>query len=384
MLSTTEAPETSVDIALADFFSGCGGTTRGFADAGISPMLAVDWDSDAVATFRMNFPATPVIERDIREVSVADVGELLRPAPESVMLFAGCAPCQPFAGHRQQPPGQDSRSFLLIEFLRFVTALNPELIFVENVPGMQRVSASEGPFAEFVEELDRTHHVSYGTVCSADYGVPQTRRRLVLVASRLGPIDLPTPTHGPSAGYSHSTVREWIGSLPPITAGQRDSGISSHRSMTLSELNLERIRATPEGGDRRDWPKRLWPNCHRDGFKGHTDVYGRLSWDKPAPALTTRCISYSNGRFGHPIQDRALSAREAARLQTFPPSFEFAGSLTSQARQIGNAVPVVLARHFGRHFVEHVAQAHGVAGGDAKFRDSPDAVASGPLTHTTA
>lgn len=374
----------SVDIALADFFSGCGGTTRGFADAGISPMLAVDWDRDAVATFRMNFPATPVIERDIREVPVADVGELLRPASESVMLFAGCAPCQPFAGHRQQPPGQDSRSFLLIEFLRFVTALNPELIFVENVPGMQRVSATEGPFADFVQELGRTHHVKYGTVSSADYGVPQTRRRLVLVASRLGPIDLPDPTHGPAAGCPHSTVREWIGSLPPIAAGQWESDVSSHRSMTLSKLNLERIRATPEGGDRRDWPERLWPDCHRDGFKGHTDVYGRLSWDKPAPALTTRCISYSNGRFGHPIQDRALSAREAARLQTFPTSFEFAGSLTSQARQIGNAVPVVLAQHFGRHLVEHVAQARHVASDDSRRGDSPGADVSGPLMHAAA
>ncbi len=374
----------SADIALADFFSGCGGTTRGFADAGISPMLAVDWDPDAVATFRMNFPATPVIERDIREVGVADLGELLRPASESVMLFAGCAPCQPFAGHRQQPSAEDDRSFLLIEFLRFVTALNPELIFVENVPGMQRVSASEGPFAEFVEELGSTHHVSYGTVCSADYGVPQTRRRLVLVASRLGPIDLPGPSHGPVAGCPHSTVREWIGSLPPITAGQRESDISSHRSMKLSKLNLERIRATPEGGDRRDWPARLWPDCHRDGFKGHTDVYGRLNWDKPAPALTTRCISYSNGRFGHPTQDRALSAREAARLQTFPASFEFAGSLTSQARQIGNAVPVVLARHFGRHLVEHVAQARRAAGDDSKHGDSPGAAASGQLMHAAA
>lgn len=384
MLSATEGLEVSVDIALADFFSGCGGTTRGFADAGISPLLAVDWDRDAVATFRLNFPGTPVIERDIREVGVADVGKLLRPTSESVMLFAGCAPCQPFAGHRQESPAQDSRSFLLIEFLRFITALDPELIFVENVPGMQRVSASEGPFADFVDELSRTYHVSYGTVCSADFGVPQTRRRLVLVASRLGPIGLPDPTHGPAAGCPHSTVREWIGSLPPITAGQRESGISSHRSMTLSDLNLERIRATPEGGDRRDWPDRLWPDCHRDGFKGHTDVYGRLSWDRPAPALTTRCISYSNGRFGHPTQDRALSAREAARLQTFPTSFEFAGSLTSQARQIGNAVPVVLARHFGRHLVKHVAQTRRAAGNESRHGDSPGAAVLEPLMHPAA
>ncbi len=383
-MSATEGPEMSAGISLADFFSGCGGTTRGFADAGISPLLAVDWDRDAVATFRLNFPGTPVIERDIREVGVEEVGGLLRPAAGSVMLFAGCAPCQPFAGHRQEPPGRDSRSFLLIEFLRFVTAFDPELIFVENVPGMQRVSASEGPFAEFVDELSSTHHVSYGTISSADYGVPQTRRRLVLVASRLGPISLPEPTHGPATGCPRSTVREWIGSLPAIAAGQAESGISSHRSMRLSDLNLERIRATPEGGDRRDWPDRLWPDCHRDGFNGHTDVYGRLSWDKPAPALTTRCISYSNGRFGHPTQDRAISAREAARLQTFPTSFEFAGSLTSQARQIGNAVPVVLARLVGRHLVEHVAQARRAAGEDPRHGDSPGVAVTGPPTHAAA
>ena len=126
--------------------------------------------------------------------------------------------------------------------------------------------------------------------------------------------------------------------------------------MRLSKLNLARIRATPEGGDRRDWPKHLWPDCHQGGFQGHTDVYGRLRWDKTAPALTTKCISYSNGRFGHPDQDRALSAREAARLQTFPIEFRFTGSLASQARQIGNAVPVALARRFGHHLMEHVAE----------------------------
>ncbi len=349
-------------VVLADFFSGCGGTALGFARAGMAPVLAIDWDQDAAATFRLNFPTTKVIERDIREVRTEDVDAVLQPSAGSIRLFAGCAPCQPFAGHRHAPTSKDARSYLLLEFLRFVTALNPELIFVENVPGMQRRSAAHGPFAEFVEEIRKTHHVSYDIICSADYGVPQTRRRLVLVASRLGEIGIPPPTHGSATGTQHSTVRDWIGTLPPILAGSGWSTVSSHRAMRLSSLNLERIRATPEGGDRRDWPLHLWPDCHRGGFDGHTDVYGRLSWDKPAPALTTRCISYSNGRFGHPSQDRALSAREAARLQTFPDSFRFAGSLTSQAKQIGNAVPVVLAQYFGRHLLEHVVQARAIAG----------------------
>ena len=180
------------------------------------------------------------------------------------------------------------------------------------------------------------------------------RRRLLLIASRLGTISLPSPTHGDATGIPHSTVRKWIRNFPPIKAGDTHPEIRGHSAYRLSRLNLERIRATPEGGDRRDWPKRLWPKCHIGDFNGHTDVYGRLSWDKPAPALTTRCISYSNGRFGHPDQDRALSAREAARLQTFPTSFDFAGSLTSQAKQIGNAVPVVLAEAFGLYLVDHI------------------------------
>lgn len=346
----------TADVVLADFFAGCGGTSLGFSHAGIAPALAVDWEPDAAATFRLNFPETAVIEGDIRYLEVDEVHAALRSSGDKIRLFAGCAPCQPFAGHRHEPTHRDGRSLLLLEFLRFVEALGPELIFVENVAGMQRLSASQGPFAEFVDEVSKTHHVAYDTVSSADYGVPQTRRRLVFVASRLGPIDMPEPTHGPRTEHPHATVREWISDLPPLAAGHEDPDVSSHRAMRLSSLNLARIRATPEGGDRRDWPRHLWPDCHRGGFGGHTDVYGRLSWDKKAPALTTRCISYSNGRFGHPDQDRALSAREAARLQTFPVDFQFCGSLASQARQIGNAVPVALARRFGHHLMEHAAK----------------------------
>ena len=346
----------SPEIVLADFFSGCGGTARGFADAGVRPAFAMDWDSEAVETFRSNFPSTTVVERDIQKLDPEEVAAALPPMHESIRLLAGCAPCQPFSGHRHERSDADKRSFLLLELLRFIDELRPELVFVENVPGMQRASTQQGPFAEFVDELSQTHYVSYDTISSADYGVPQTRRRLVLIGSSLGKIEMPSPTHGPTAEQPHSTIRDWIGSLPPDVDGPEAAKVSSHKAMRLSRLNRERIQATPEGGDRRDWPKCLWPDCHRDGFIGHTDVYGRLSWDKLAPTLTTKCISYSNGRFGHPSEDRALSAREAARLQTFPDSFKFAGGLTAQARQIGNAVPVVLAQQFGKYFVEHVAE----------------------------
>lgn len=372
------------DVVLADFFSGCGGTSLGFAHAGIAPALAIDWEPDAAATFRLNFPKTAVVERDIRDLEADEVQAELPLSGRQIRLFAGCAPCQPFAGHSHAPANSDGRSFLLLEFLRFVESSNPELIFVENVPGMQRLTASRGPLAEFMDEVSKTHHIVCDTISSADYGVPQTRRRFVLLASRLGPIDMPLATHGPGAERPHTTVRDWIGDLPPIAAGQEDPEISSHRAMRLSNLNLARIRATPEGGDRRDWPAHLWPDCHRGGFDGHTDVYGRLSWDKAAPTLTTKCISYSNGRFGHPDQDRALSVREAARLQTFPTEFSFFGSLASQARQIGNAVPVALARRFGHHLMEHAETFAGTRTGSAHDPRAPRGDGTPEITRQAA
>lgn len=323
------------------------------------PVFATDWDEEAVKTFKLNFPTVNAVQRDIRDLETDEVVSVMPPADEAIRLLAGCAPCQPFSGHRNAATQEDERSDLVLELLRFVKALRPQLVFVENVPGMRRASESSGPLAEFVEELGKTHHVTLNTISCADYGVPQTRSRLVLIASSLGEIELPAPTHGPATNRPHVTVGDAIRSLPRDIDGPAAAAFNSHRAMRLSPLNRERIEATPEGGDRRDWPKRLWPDCHRGGIAGHTDVYGRLSWDRPAPTLTTKCISYSNGRYGHPTEHRALTAREAARLQTFPDSFEFAGGLTSQARQIGNAVPVILAQRFGEHFIKHVFEASG-------------------------
>ena len=174
-----------------------------------------------------------------------------------------------------------------------------------------------------------------------------------MLASRHGKIRLAKPTHGVKPGQKRIvTVRDAIAKLPAIEAGEVHKAVDEHWAASLSDTNLARIRATPEGGDRRDWTQDLKLPCHEDYF-GHTDVYGRLSWDKPAPALTTRCISYSNGRYGHPEQDRAISLREAATLQSFPKSFKFIGLQNSKAKQIGNAVPVKLAEAFGKHIIEH-------------------------------
>ena len=343
-------------IKCVDFFCGSGGTSAGLMRAGIQIVVGVDNDPDAATTFRSNFPHASLLESDIRELAATDLESHISRDEKDIWLFSACAPCQPFTKHRQSNLLEDDRANLLSELLRFVDAFMPDLIFVENVPGLASKAKSIGPLEELLDTLDRLRYWNaYGEFNSWDFGVPQKRRRFALVGSQLGPITFPSKTHGPGTfNPDYSTVQQWISDLPAIKAGQRHQHIANHQAASLSTLNLDRIRATPEGGSRRDWPENLQLDCHRGDFKGYSDVYGRMRWDAPASALTTRCISYSNGRFGHPNQDRAISAREAACLQTFPRSFKFAGGLISVARQIGNAVPVLVSQRFGENFMTHI------------------------------
>ena len=344
-------------IKCADFFSGCGGTSVGFLGAGIDILVGVDNDPDAAMTFRANFPDASFLECDIRDLTVKDLAPLLTLAENDFLLFSACAPCQPFTKHRRTVKEPSEQANLLSEFLRFVDKFQPHLLFLENVPGLAKSTRSSGPFVNLVETLDKWQYWrDFKEFDCWEFGVPQKRRRFGLVASRLGPISFPRRTHGPgTTNPNYSTVRDWIGDLPKIDAGEDHHRVPNHRAAALSTLNLRRVKTTPEGGGRRDWPKNLELECHQGGFEGYSDVYGRLRWDAPASALTTRCISLSNGRFGHPDQDRAISAREAASLQTFPRSFEFSGSLNSVARQIGNAVPVLVSQNFGENFVAHAS-----------------------------
>lgn len=342
-------------IKVFDFFCGCGGTSAGFERAGMKIALGIDRDADASATFKRNFPKAKTLSADIAELPVSDLAKLVPNDPRSPLLFAGCAPCQPFSKQNRAPRDKDDeRRPLLLDFLRFIEHFKPELVFVENVPGLQR--ADGAPLTLFIEMLIRLGYFhDVARVDAVKYGVPQRRLRLVLVASRLGPIAIPPPTHGRGTRRRIRTVRDAIVHLPPVAAGETHRRIANHQAANLSALNLKRIRATPASGGRLDWPAGLQLTCHSTGHDGHTDVYGRLSWDQPASCLTTRCISLSNGRFGHPVQNRALTVREAACLQTFPRSFRFEGTLQSTARQVGNAVPVKLSEAFGLAFVEHVS-----------------------------
>lgn len=344
-------------INVFDFFSGCGGSSKGFEQAGMEIVFALDQNADAIETFQTNFGQAQVLTRDIRDVSVDDeqFQQIIAPYRNHPTLFCGCAPCQPFSKQNQRLRTNDQRRTLLDEFLRFVRHYQPTYLFIENVPGLQKVKGENNVFGRFVSTLEELNYDSTsGIVYAQDYGVPQKRRRLILIASRLGPIEFPAKTHGPETNQRYSTVRQWIEHFPPLAAGQTHPTVPNHQAAGLSKRNLERIQALKEGEGREKWPAKLRLACHSGGYKGHTDVYGRMKWDGLANCLTTRCTSLSNGRFGHPEQHRAISAREAASLQTFPDDFIFEKSLTSVAKQIGNAVPVLLAEQFGLHFVRHL------------------------------
>ena len=326
-------------------------------DAGLNVRLGLDMDSDARDTFKANFPRAEFLCKDIRRVTCDDVAPYIRRRENRPLLFGACAPCQPFSKQIHGAAQDDSRRNLLTEFHRFVESHLPEYVFVENVPGLQTVETHEGPFADFIDLLrDLKYYFSYKVVMAYHYGVPQSRRRLVLLASHLGPICIPTATHGPgTSNHNLPKVWDWISHLPAIQAGETHARVPNHRAAKLSPLNLRRIAATPIGGDRRAWPEELELKCHKE-HSGHTDVYGRMIKHQPSAALTTRCISLSNGRFGHPTQNRAISVREAACIQTFPMDFIFQGSLNSMARQVGNAVPVLMAKVIGDSVVRHYLQ----------------------------
>ncbi len=340
-------------IKVFDFFSGAGGASCGFRNAGLDIALGVDKDKDCSATFQMNFPEALFLQKNISTLTPEDIEPIINKG-HGVRLFCGCAPCQPFSKQNKNRKSFDDRLNLLESFGNFVKHFIPEYVFIENVPGLQNIhSAKKGPLGGFLALLnDLGYYVKCDVVYSCDYGVPQRRARLVLIASTLGPVRFPKPFYGPGRTYPYRKVEDLISGLPSLNAGECDPADQDHCAAPLSELNLARLRATPPGGSHRDWPDELKLSCHIN-HDGHTDAYGRLAWQKMAGALTTKCVSLSNGRFGHPDQDRALSVREAAFLQTFPSRWKFSGTLWTKARQVGNAVPPILSFRFGKMIAAH-------------------------------
>lgn len=336
-------------INVIDFFCGCGGTSAGLQKAGMNILAGIDFDKNAIATYAKNFPNAHAFNTNIKELETSSIEAILTPHKREILVFAACAPCQPFSKQNRYKNSTDERICLLDEFHRFVKKFFPDYILLENVPGMQKIS--EGPFTRFIQLLEKNGYQYDSAVKNVvNYGIPQSRKRLVLIASRHGTIKLPEETYG-KGKLPYNTIRKYIEKYPSLQAGEKNNDIPNHQCAKLSPILLQRISALKEGQDRRSWDDSLKLQCHKN-HKGHTDVYGRLSWDKPSVTLTTKCISLSNGRFGHPEQNRALSVREAAALQTFDDSFIFCGNLGSTAKQVGNAVPVDFAKILGKQIIE--------------------------------
>lgn len=341
------------DILAVDLFCGAGGLTRGLIDAGIPVAAGYDIDEACRFSYEHNNPGARFVYK-----SVADIdGDELRKAfgASKFRVLVGCAPCQPFSKYTQgQNTREDAKWGLLHEFARLVQAVLPDVVSMENVPELQRHDI----FQEFLAALHESgYHVSHQEAYCPDYGIPQQRRRLVLLASRLGKIGLEKPV-GLTGG---KCVRDAIAHLPRLKAGE-SSEDRLHRASRLSPLNQKRIRFSKPGGCWRDWPEELVAKCHRTKMgKNYPSVYGRMAWDAPAPTITTQFFGYGNGRFGHPEQDRAISLREGALLQTFPPDYEFIPNdqpvvFSQVGKMIGNAVPVRLGEAIGLSIWKHIQQ----------------------------
>lgn len=343
-------------IHAVDLFCGAGGLSCGLSGAGISVVAGVDLDDACRFPFEANHAPAKFVHKDVYRL---DASELRSWWPsDGFRLLAACAPCQPFSTYsqpsrREGSPGDDSRWSLLARFGELASAVRPDFIVVENVPQTLGTSV----FQELVRRLYE-YDVWTSVVDTGEFGVPQTRRRLVMIASLHGRVSL--PIQGPEL-QERSTVRRSIGGLPPLAAGEVCASDPIHRASRLSAENLARIRASKAGGTWRDWAEDLRSPCHQS-LSGATypSVYGRMEWDKPAPTITTQCFGFGNGRFGHPEQDRAISLREAALLQTFPPGYKFVAPgepvrFNRVGRLIGNAVPVKLAEAIGAALVRHVA-----------------------------
>lgn len=341
-----------VQITAVDLFCGVGGLTHGLVRGGIQVTAGVDLDPNSRFPFEEN-NCSRFIESDISQLQADVIKPYLNGAGFS--LLAGCAPCQPFSTYSRSGRNShyETQWPLALAFGRLVNELKPDLVAMENVPQL----ADHDVFKDFVKSL-KGYHTWWAVVDCSLYGIPQTRKRLVLLASRLGSAGLELkPTHTKAV-----TVRETIEGLPSIRAGERDPSDAMHYASSLSNLNLRRIQASTPGGTWRDWPEELQAACHKKSTGAtYPSVYGRMEWDKPAPTITTQCFGFGNGRFGHPEQSRAISLREAAMLQTFPANYQFVPPGTpirfnKMGRLIGNAVPVRLGEVIADALIAHVKQ----------------------------
>ncbi len=343
-----------------DFFCGAGGMTHGLRSAGIDVLGGIDNEEQCRVSYESNNAPALFLHRDITQLTFEELVEVFGLSiDDPMLLFVGCSPCQYWSKIQTSRTKSETSAFLLKEFQRFVEHFLPGFIVLENVPGLQSNRRSYLPC--FLRALEsQGYHYAQGIVDAQYYDVPQHRRRYLLIASRhFSQVSLPEPEGKP---IPVSAVLGPDHGFPPIPAGHVDSSDFMHTTAGLTEKNLRRLHLTsPDGGTRMAWKDNpeLQINAYRGKDNCFCDVYGRMYWGRPAPTITTRFHSLSNGRFGHPEEDRAISLREGAVLQSFPRDYKFVASgMGSIARQIGNAVPPALARHIGQKLLGMVSH-HG-------------------------
>ncbi len=341
--------------SVVDVFCGAGGLAHGLLLEGLPIAAGMDLDEACRYPFETNNYA-PFLRRDVADLTPENLLELFYPGLARVLV--GCAPCQPFSTYRQK--NTDPKWKLVGRFADLVEKTLPDVVSMENVPRL--LDFHDGlVFKDFRSRLTAAGYIVWHDILFLpSYGLPQRRSRMVVLASRLGPIEIEPPS---LTEAEYPTVEETIGELPAIAAGETDPNDSLHVASGISEINLRRLRMSRPGGSWQDWDADLVAECHRARTgRGYRSVYGRMRGDGPSPTITTQFYAFGSGRFGHPTQDRALSLREGAMLQSFPRDYRFVapGRLPAAkivGRMIGNAVPVVLSRAIGRTIRRHL-EAH--------------------------
>ncbi len=345
---------------MIDLFSGCGGVTTGFKAQGFRVLAAIELDRTAGHTYRLNHPEVTLYEEDIRNISPDTIAGDCKLERGQLTVLSICAPCQPFS-QQNRLRRSDERAYLLLEAIRFVRALRPWFLFIENVPGLKQRPDILNKLVDNLKELG--YQTSAPTIIdAADYGVPQFRKRFILLGTDLEDVQpkIPLPTHASPEEAERLKKKKWLTvkdaftGLQNLNSGEVSETDPLHKARKHTALSLERLRRIPHNGGSRDsLPIDLRPACHKGSKNiGYHDVYGRMDFDKPSNTLTTGCTNFTKGRFAHPTSERAITPREAARLQTFPDSYRFFGNYEQISAQIGNAVPVKLAEAFARHFYE--------------------------------
>ncbi|AGO53457.1 modification methylase HgiDII [Serratia plymuthica 4Rx13] len=340
-----------MNFSAIDLFCGAGGLTCGLKDAGFKVLAGVEVEAVAADTYRTNHPDHVLYEADIRTLDPQKIMQELHLQPGDLDLLAGCPPCQGFSTHRTRnkcTSVTDQRNDLIFDLMRFVRAFEPKTVMIENVPAL----AKDERITQVLNELrERGYLIGEKTLQVKDtaiYGVPQRRKRMILLASKHGDITEPEKSVNPK------TVKDAIYHLP--IPGNGDDSLHDFIPKRTDKIK-EMIRHVPkDGGSRKDLPRNFWLPCHLKNSDGYRDVYGRMSWDKVSPTITGGCTNPSKGRFLHPEQDRAITLREAAILQTFPKNYIFSleRGRGFAALMIGNALPPAFICAHAQKILEHL------------------------------